>query len=94
MFIENENISEFEIFSARMSDINDPAYHIDFSAPDSFEIFLKRNNTPTDTKKIITLTICVGANNDKRMIVQGALRSVVPVSIGHSETGWSIIKPD
>ena len=94
MFMKNNILSEFEIFSARMSDINDPAYQLDFNAPDSFNAFLEQNGAPTDATQIITLSTCVGAGNDKRMIVQGSLKSVFPVLTEYDENGgWTITKP-
>jgi sortase B len=91
-FMKNDSLSEFEVFSARMSDINDPAYHLDFNDPDSFAAFLERIGAPPDTEQIITLSTCVGADNDRRMIVQGALKRIVPVKTEHSENGWTIVK--
>jgi len=71
----NGRIVEYEIFSARRTDINDPAYHLDFSIPGSFRAFIERNGAPPDAVQIITLSTCVGeGNDDERMIVQGVLR--------------------
>lgn len=70
-FIENNHLSEFEIFSARITDINDPAYQLNFSAPGSFESFLERNGAPPDATQIITLSTCYGAGGDKRIVIQG-----------------------
>jgi sortase B len=81
MFIENGRVSEFEIFSARITDINDPAYFLDFSAPGSFQSFAERNGAPPDAEQIITLSTCVGADNDKRVIVQGTLKNVLPEDV-------------
>ena len=75
---------------ARMTDINDPAYYLDFSKPDSYETFLKRNGAPPDAEQIITLSTCVGTGNDRRMIVQGALRCIVPVEAEYGENGWDV----
>lgn len=94
VFMENNKMHEFEIFAARMTDINDPAYHLDFSAPGDFEVFLERNGAPADVAQIITLSTCIGTNNDRRMIVQGALRRTVPVTAEYGETGWTIIMPE
>jgi sortase B len=75
-FTENGKVSEFEIFSARISDIYDPAYYLDFNATGSFRSFAERNGATADAEQIITLSTCVGANNDKRMIVQGVLKHI------------------
>jgi len=72
----NGRIIEYEIFSARLTDINDPAYFLDFSNPGAFEAFLERNSAPADAVQILTLSTCVrGPNDNERLIVQGALRS-------------------
>ena len=71
----NDRIVEYEIFSARLTDINDPAYFLDFSAPGSFRAFLERNGAPPDAVQILTLSTCVGrVIDDNRLVVQGALR--------------------
>jgi hypothetical protein len=91
-FMENNRLFEFEIFSARLTDIHDPAYRINFSAEGSFENFLERNGAPLDATQIITLSTCVGANTDARLIVQGALRRVVNVTTEYNNGGgWNII---
>ena len=94
LFMENNLLSEYEIFSARLSDVNDPAYQLDFSEPDSFETFLEKIGSPTDAIKILTLSTCVGADNDRRMIVQGVFKRTVPITVEHDENGWKIIKED
>ena len=64
----------FTIFSARVTDIHDPAYFLDFNEPNAFYDFLLRNNAPPDARQIITLSTCVdGAVNNVRMVVQGVL---------------------
>ncbi|MCL2699514.1 MAG: class B sortase [Defluviitaleaceae bacterium] len=69
----NDRIVEYEIFSARKTDVSDPAYHLDFSAPGSFRAFAERTGAPSDAKQIITLSTCVsGDNADERVVVQGA----------------------
>ncbi|MCL2227694.1 MAG: class B sortase [Oscillospiraceae bacterium] len=73
--IVNDRIVEYEIFSARITDIHDPAYHLDFSVPGSFSAFAERNGAPPDVTQIITLSTCLsGGDDDKRVIIQGALR--------------------
>jgi len=95
MFMENDSLYEFEIFSARQTDINDPAYYLDFSEPDSWVAFLARTGAPPGVEQIITLSTCIGSDNDRRMIVQGALRRVVPVTTEQNEDGgWRIVRPE
>jgi len=70
--IVDDRAVEFEIFSARMSDINDPAYFIDFSGPRAFPRFADRVDAPLQATQIITLSTCTsGGSKDARMIVQG-----------------------
>jgi sortase B len=92
IFMSNGNLYEFEIFSARATDIYDPAYKIYFNEQDSFQDFLERNGAP-QTEQIFTLSTCIGSDNDRRMIVQGALKRVVPVRIESGDDGWTIIRP-
>lgn len=94
VFMENDMMHEFEIFAARMSNIYDPAFRLDFSAEGTFERYLARIGAPSDASQIITLSTCVGANNNVRMIVQGSLVRTVPVTTEYDETGWTIIRPE
>jgi sortase B len=93
MFLENDNLYEYKIFSARMSDINDPAYDLDFEVQGTFQAFLKRIGAPPDAENVVTLSTCIGADNDRRMIVQGTLIRIVPVKAEYGEKGWEIIRP-
>ena len=71
----NGQVAEYEIFSARMTDVGDPAYFLDFSAPGSFDAFAQRCGAPPGGEQIITLSTCVsGFNVDERVVVQGILR--------------------
>ena len=70
--IIDEQTVEFEIFSARQTDIDDPAYFLYFDAPHVFPRFADRIEAPLVATQIITLSTCVSTgNNDARMIVQG-----------------------
>ena len=81
IFIENDHISEFEIFSARVTDTDDPAYHLNFNATEAFSAFLERNGAPPDADQILTLSTCYGAgDDDRRIVVQGARRSIMPIT--------------
>lgn len=74
-FLQNNELFAFDIFSARLTDINDPAYYLDFSTDGSFESFSERNGAPIDSERIITLATCYG-DSDRRIIVQGVLKRV------------------
>jgi sortase B len=94
MWMENDSLYEFEIFKARQTDIYDPAYLLDFSDPGSWAAFLDRNGAPAEAEQVITLSTCIGADNDRRMIVQGALKRVVQVTTEQNEDGgWKIVMP-
>jgi len=94
VFMANDTIYQFEIFSARQTDIHDPAYQLDFTADGAFAAFLERNGAPPDAAQIITLSTCIGVNNDRRMIVQGALIRSIAVATEYIENGWTIIMPE
>jgi len=69
--VDDQDI-EFEIFSARRSDINDPAYFLNFSEPHYFPRFADKIDAPLSATQIITLSTCAsGGGNDARIIIQG-----------------------
>ena len=71
----NDRITEYEIFSARRTNVNDPAYFIDFSEPGAFRVFAERCGAPPGSAQIITLSTCVSGNDkDERVVIQGTLR--------------------
>lgn len=74
--IVNDRFIEYKIFSARMTNVNDPAYKLDFVAPGSFHTFTEKCGAPLGSAQIITLSTCYSGNNDdERVIVQAALNS-------------------
>jgi len=61
----------FAVFAARISDINDSAYFLDFSHRRGFMRFADRINAPLHATQILTLSTCTsGGSDDARMIVQ------------------------
>jgi SrtB family sortase len=73
--IANDETYEYEIFSARMTDITDPAYNLRFEEPDSFERFLSDCGASKSARQVVTLSTCVsGSDKDERVVVQGMLR--------------------
>jgi len=80
-FLEDNNVItltvnghpvRFEIFSARMTDVDDPAYYLNFSTQRYFARFADRIGAPLIATQIITLSTCVsGGSNDLRLVVQG-----------------------
>jgi len=62
----------FEIFSARLSDVEDPAYNINLNNPRLFSRFANRIDAPLRASQILTLSTCTrGGSDDERLIVQG-----------------------
>lgn len=86
-WLKSDTLFEYEIFSARLTDIHDQAYFLDFSAPNAYQEFLSRNNAPQDARRIMTLSTCVGHHVDKRMIVQAALKQALPTRTNRSDDG-------
>ena len=73
--VANDRAVEYEVFSARRTNVDDPAYFLDFSEPGAFGGFLERCGAPADAAQVLTLSTCVsGDDKDERVIVQGALR--------------------
>jgi len=63
---------EFVIFSARLSDIEDPAYDLNIANPRHFARFADRVDAPLAATQILTLSTCSNeGDDDVRMIVQG-----------------------
>ena len=82
--ITDGRVVNYSIFSARRTDIHDPAFFLDFSEQGAFHHFLYRIGAPADATQIITLSTCVSGNNaDERVIVQGAL--IIPYDKGAKE---------
>ena len=72
--ITNGRVVKYRIFSARLTDVYDPAYFLDFSEPGSFRAFLERNGAPPGASQIVTLSTCVSRGRDyERLVVQGSL---------------------
>jgi hypothetical protein len=66
-------VSTFRIFSARRSNIHDPAYNLSLGEDDAFAAFKETCGAPADAVQIITLSTCVSGNDDdERVIIQGA----------------------
>ena len=69
--IVNDQVILYEIFSARRSDIDDPAYHLDFDSSRSFPRFANKVDAPLQATQILTLSTCISSgNDDERLIVQ------------------------
>jgi len=70
--IDGETV-EFEIFSARRTDINDPAFFLNFRYSHSFPRFANRIGAPLRATQILTLATCVSdARDDARIVVQAS----------------------
>jgi len=70
--IVNDQVIEYEIFSARLSSIDDNAYFLNFEESHQFPRFANRIDAPLVATQIITLSTCTrGGSDDARIIVQG-----------------------
>jgi len=70
--IVNDQIIEYEIFSARVSSIEDYAYFLNFDESHQFPRFANRIDAPLAATQIITLSTCTrGGSDDARIIIQG-----------------------
>jgi len=70
--IVNGHPVEFEIFSARLSDIRDPAYNLNVNTSRLFARFATSVDAPLHATQIITLSTCTSSGGDNaRLIVQG-----------------------
>jgi len=67
----NNSIFEYEIFSVRLTNINDPAYTVFFDSHNDFYDFADNNGAPLHATQILTLSTCVSRGNENaRLIVQ------------------------
>jgi len=68
----NDQTIRYEIFSARLSSIEDHAYFLNFEESHQFPRFADRIDAPLAATQIITLSTCTrGGSDDARLIVQG-----------------------
>jgi sortase B len=68
----NDRVVEYTIINARKTDIDDPAYFLEFNDSNAFRDFAKRCGVPPGAAQILTLSTCVSAGNDaERVVVQG-----------------------
>jgi sortase B len=67
----NDREIRYRIFAARLTDIEDPAYYLDFSVSRYFRRFADRIDAPIAATQILTLSTCVReGSDDSRIIVQ------------------------
>jgi len=77
--LPNGGVDIWRIFTARKSDINDSAFRLNFSGPQSFAAFAESLGAPEGTSRILTLSTCIsGSNKDERLLVQATLVSSTP----------------
>ena len=70
---KDKEVKRYNIFAVKVTDINDEAYNLDFENEDQFNEFAGRMGAPENTEEILTLSTCLGGENDMRLLVQGAL---------------------
>lgn len=69
----DDKVKHYNIFAVKVTDINDEAYNLDFSDESEFSEFANRIGAPENTEEILTLSTCLGGENDTRLLVQGTL---------------------
>ncbi|MCH5256375.1 MAG: class B sortase [Lachnospiraceae bacterium] len=69
----DDKIKRYDIFAVKVTDINDEAYNLDFSNESEFNEFADRMGAPENTEEILTLSTCLGGENNMRLLVQGTL---------------------
>lgn len=70
---KDDQVKYYNIFAIKVTDINDEAYNLDFSNETEFNEFAQLMGAPENTKEILTLSTCLGRENNMRLLVQGAL---------------------
>lgn len=70
---KDKELKRYNIFAVKVTDINNEAYNLDFENEEQFNEFADRMGAPENTEEILTLSTCLGADNDMRLLVQGAL---------------------
>ena len=68
----NGEVKEYELFAVKVTDTDDEAYRLDFDDGE-FEEFADEMGAPENTVEILTLSTCLGNENDLRLLVQGAI---------------------
>jgi sortase B len=64
----------YNIFSARQTDIHDPAYQLDFAEQGAYASFVADCGAPTDASQIVTLSTCVSGGDDSERVILQAWR--------------------
>ena len=70
---KDDKVKHYNIFAVKVTDINDEAYNLDFSNKLEFNEFANQMGAPENTEEILTLSTCLGGENNMRLLVQGAL---------------------
>lgn len=70
---KDKEVKRYNIFAVKVTDINDDAYNLDFENEHQFNQFADQMGAPENTEEILTLSTCLGEENNMRLLVQGAL---------------------
>lgn len=71
----------YRIFSARVTDMYDPSYRLDFADDSEISAFIASYGGPADATRMLTLSTCTdNDNDDERLLVHAALESVGPAT--------------
>ena len=65
-------VKEYELFAVKVTDTDDEAYRLDFDDGE-FEELADAMGAPANTVEILTLSTCLGNEDDLRLLVQGAI---------------------
>ena len=63
----------YQLFAVKVTDTDDDAYCLDFDDKHRFEEFADRMGAPDGTREILTLSTCLGTENNMRLLIQGAV---------------------
>lgn len=72
--MKDGKVKKYVLFAIKVTDIHDDAYQLGFEDSGEFEKFLSLMEAPDGTTEILTLSTCLGQEEDGRLIIQGALQ--------------------
>ena len=73
--INEKEVKRFQLFAVKVTDTEDEAYDLDFDEEYSFRDFANLMDAPYGTEEILTLSTCLGSEDDMRLLIQGAIIS-------------------
>ncbi|MGD9559407.1 MAG: class B sortase [Oscillospiraceae bacterium] len=70
----------YRVFAARVTDMYDPGYRLDFSGEDDIAAFIASYGGPAGATRLLTLSTCTNGEQEERMLVLATLESTAPVA--------------